>query len=55
MRDCKVTAFRNAFTIQIDYDIEAEEQFEFKIGNAINNPISEKPSNIFSILSSSNE
>lgn len=41
--------------MRVDYEIAADSQFEFKIGNAINNPLSEKPSNMFKIITSVNE
>ena len=53
--DCTVTAFNNEIKVVVNYDIIADTQFEFRIGNAINNPISEKPSNMFQILTSEGE
>ena len=54
-RDCTVTSSRNEFRVEIDYDIAAGEQFEFKIYNALVNPDSSKPSGTFSLLTSVGE
>ena len=53
--DCEVTGTGTTFIIKIDYNIAANTQFEFRIGNAIKNPISEKPSDIFKIFTSEDE
>ncbi len=53
--DCEVTGTGTTFIIKIDYNIAANKQFEFRIGNAIKNPISEKPSDIFKIYTSEDE
>lgn len=55
MQPCKVTSSRGTFEIAVEYEIAAGAQFQYMIGKAINNPISEKPSESFQILTSANE
>ena len=46
-KSCEVTAFRNVFTVKIDRDIAVDQQFEFVITKAIDNPLLERPSDLF--------
>lgn len=48
-------ASRNTFIITVDADIAADGQFQYEIGNAINNPISTKWSDKFELLASTGE
>ena len=48
-------ASRNTFIITVDEAIPADGQFQYEIGNAINNPISTKWSDKFELLSSTGE
>ena len=50
-----MTSFRNTFTIEVDYDMPPGYQFDYQITDAIDNPLSERPSDYFVLLTSEAE